>query len=106
MLKIAWSPVYAHPLPEGHRFPMEKYTLLPEQLLYEGTVRQDNFFTPAPLPEQYITNTHTFDYWQRLKHLQLSPYEIRRTGFPLSAALVQREIIIAHGTVQAGEKGY
>ncbi|MDW8288992.1 MAG: histone deacetylase, partial [Flammeovirgaceae bacterium] len=33
MLKIAYSPIYHHPLPAGHRFPMEKYTLLPEQLL-------------------------------------------------------------------------
>jgi hypothetical protein len=46
MLKIAWSPLYCHPLPEGHSFPMEKYNLLPEQLLYEGTVKEDNFFRP------------------------------------------------------------
>ena len=44
MLKIAWSPIYAHPLPEGHRFPMEKYNLIPEQLLYEGTITQANLF--------------------------------------------------------------
>ncbi|MFN7015298.1 MAG: histone deacetylase, partial [Bacteroidia bacterium] len=31
MLKIAWSKCYAHPLPEGHRFPMAKYELLPDQ---------------------------------------------------------------------------
>jgi acetoin utilization deacetylase AcuC-like enzyme len=101
MLKIAWSPVYAHPLPEGHRFPMDKYTLLPEQLLYEGTVTEDNFFAPDPLEEKYIINTHTAGYWQRLSTLLLTPREVRRTGFPLSAGLVHREIVIANGTVQA-----
>ncbi len=49
MLKIAWSPVYKYELPDGHRFPMAKYELLPEQLLYEGTVTDDNFFHPERL---------------------------------------------------------
>ncbi len=31
MIKIAFDPVYAHPLPENHRFPMLKYELIPEQ---------------------------------------------------------------------------
>ncbi len=101
MLKIAWSPIYSHPLPPGHRFPMDKYTLLPEQLLYEGTVTDENFFAPPPLDVQYITNTHTPDYWHRLSTLQLTPKEVRRTGFPLSAGLVHREIVIANGTVLA-----
>ena len=101
MLKIAWSPVYAHPLPPGHRFPMEKYTLLPEQLLYEGTVTAANFFAPPPLPESWILATHDAGYWHRLKNLQLTPAEVRKTGFPLSETLVQRETVIAHGTVMA-----
>ena len=44
MLKIAYHPLYAHPLPEGHRFPMIKYELIPEQLLHEGTITQQNLF--------------------------------------------------------------
>ncbi len=103
MLKVAWAPEYAHPLPPGHRFPMEKYTLLPEQLLYEGTVTAANFFAPTPLAEHWILTTHTTDYWEKLKNLTLTPAEIRRTGFPLSESLVRREIIIAHGTIQAAE---
>lgn len=101
MLKIAWSEIFAHSLPEGHRFPMAKYDLLPEQLLYEGTITQENLFAPEPLPEPFILDTHDTDYWQRLKQLELSPSEIRKTGFPLSEELVQREIVIMNGTVQA-----
>jgi len=99
MLKIAWSSIYKHPLPEGHRFPMEKYELIPEQLVYEGTVQHENFFSPEPIQEHYILNTHEEAYWQKLKNLALSPSEIRKTGFPLSEGLVEREIVIAQGTI-------
>jgi len=101
MLKIAWTKEYAHALPEGHRFPMLKYDLLPEQLLYEGTISEANIFHPEPLAEKYIVSTHEETYWQRLVNLQLTSSEIRKTGFPLSKELVEREIIIMQGTVQA-----
>jgi len=101
MLKIAYSPIYAHPLPAKHRFPMAKYELLPEQLLYEGTITKENLFIPQPLPEKYILNTHCKEYWHKLQNLQLTRQEERRTGFPLSAELVLREITIAQGTIDA-----
>lgn len=101
MLKIAWSPLYAHPLPEGHRFPMEKYALIPEQLLYEGTAIKDNFFTPGFLEEKWILTTHDLVYLEKLKNLGLSKSEIRKTGFPLSKQLVDREIHILDGSVKA-----
>ncbi len=99
MLKIAYAPLYAHPLPDGHRFPMEKYALLPEQLRYEGTVGEDNFFCPAPVEERWVLLTHDATYWDKLKNLQLSRQEERRTGFPLSEALVLRERVINQGTI-------
>ncbi|WP_086540465.1 histone deacetylase family protein [Algoriphagus antarcticus] len=101
MLKIAFSPIYKHPLPENHRFPMEKYELLPGQLLYEDIVKEDNFFEPKPLDEKWILNTHTKEYWTKLRHLSLSKSEVRATGFPLSKELVDREITILNGSVQA-----
>jgi len=101
MLKIAWTKEYAHALPEGHRFPMLKYDLLPEQLLYEGTITEANIFHPAPLAEKHILSTHDEAYWRRLINLELTPAEIRKTGFPLSHALIEREVIIMEGTVQA-----
>jgi acetoin utilization deacetylase AcuC-like enzyme len=100
MLKIAWSPAYHHPLPEGHRFPMSKYSVLPEQLLYEGTVAEANFFAPQALTEAQVLRTHHTAYWHRLKTGTLSQQEIRRIGFPYDAALVARELIICSGTTQ------
>lgn len=101
MLKIAYSSIYAHPLPEGHRFPMEKYELLPEQLVYEGTVKEENFFEPTVFGEEVIISTHDTAYWEKLKNLELSKSEIRKTGFPLSRALVEREVTILSGSIQS-----
>jgi acetoin utilization deacetylase AcuC-like enzyme len=99
MLKIAFDPIYAHPLPEGHRFPMLKYELIPAQLLHEGVITADNLFSPQPLDEQTILRTHDATYWQQLRTLTLPPKEQRRIGFPLNAQLVEREIRIAKGTI-------
>lgn len=101
MLKIACREEYKHPLPEKHRFPMEKYELLPQQLLYEGTVEESNFFAPNLLSENDILGTHDSAYWHKLKTLTLSKREERKTGFPLSAALVERERLINQGTIDA-----
>jgi acetoin utilization deacetylase AcuC-like enzyme len=100
MLKVAWSPIYKYQLPEGHRFPMAKYELLPEQLLYEGTLKEENFFQPEALEEAVILWTHEADYWHKLKHQQLTPKEIRAIGFPMSELLVRRGRHISNGTVQ------
>jgi len=100
MLKIAWSPVYKYELPEGHRFPMVKYELIPEQLLYEGTASPDNFFHPDPLPEETALLTHTKDYWDKLTQVRLSDREIRAIGFPVNEKFVFRGRHIANGTIQ------
>ena len=100
MLKIAFSPIYKYVLPEKHRFPMIKYELIPEQLLYEGTVSEEQFFHPDPLTEEEILWTHDAEYWQKLKNQTLSRKEIRAIGFPMSEKLIHRGRHIANGTVQ------
>jgi acetoin utilization deacetylase AcuC-like enzyme len=104
MLHVAWSPVYAHPLPAGHRFPMAKYELLPEQLIYEGTLKESNLFAPEPLADELILLTHDAGYLQRLQQQQLTPAEIRKTGFPLSESLVHREVVILNGTIESARR--
>lgn len=101
MLFIAFDPIYAHPLPEGHRFPMLKYELIPEQLLHEGLIKSDSLFSPEKLDKDIILLTHEQNYWERLRDLKLSDAEVRRSGFPLSATLIDREIRIARGTIDA-----
>ncbi|MCB0640856.1 MAG: histone deacetylase, partial [Phaeodactylibacter sp.] len=103
MLRIAYSPIYKYELPNGHRFPMIKYELIPEQLLYEGTISESQFFHPPALEEAVILRTHDVAYWNQLKTLQLSRKEIRAIGFPLSERLVQRGRHISNGTILCAE---
>jgi acetoin utilization deacetylase AcuC-like enzyme len=99
MLKIAWTESYVLPLPPNHRFPMSKYEVLPQQLLHEGTIRLENIFSPTTIEEKWILTTHELRYWKKLQSLSLTPKEIRRTGFPLTQELVQREMTIMNGTL-------
>lgn len=98
-LRIAYDPVYAHPLPEGHRFPMIKYELIPGQLLYEGTIVASNIFSPSPCPDEVVLWTHDAAYLAKLRQQTLSPREQRQIGFPQSPALTLRELVIIQGTI-------
>lgn len=100
MICIAHHDIYAHPLPEGHRFPMLKYEMLPEQLVREGTCTREQFFVPSRIDDEHIIRTHCTEYYKQLTNLSLSKKDIRRIGFPLSAALIERECVIAQGTLQ------
>ena len=88
------------PLPEGHRFPMLKYELIPDQLLYEGLVSEDQFFSPKKIKEKWVEKAHDRIYIQNLKSLSLTKSEIRKTGFPLTKELVEREYMITEGSRQ------
>lgn len=103
MLNVAWSEAYVLPLPPNHRFPMSKYEVLPQQLVHEGTLKEENFFRPTPMPEERIVRTHDQAYWERLKALALTDLEVRRAGFPLTEAAVNREITIVEGTARCTE---
>ena len=101
MFKIAWHEEYVFPVPDNHKFPMEKYDLLPKQLLHEGTFDPSNFFQPHVIEESYISAVHSSDYLNRLYKLELSPREQRVTGFVHNEQLIQREKLIMEGTRRA-----
>lgn len=98
-LHIAFDPVYAHPLPAGHRFPMLKYELIPAQLLYEGAITKENLFAPKACEDEIVLLTHTKAYLDKLKNQTLSAKEQRHIGFPQSPQLSLRELIITQGTI-------
>ena len=103
-IPVAYDPIYRLPLPENHRFPMEKYELLPQQLLLEGTCEPSDFFTPTKVALENVLRIHNEEYVTRLINLNLNTREIRNIGFPLTKKLVERELIIAGGTVMGCEK--
>jgi acetoin utilization deacetylase AcuC-like enzyme len=105
-LSIAFHPIFKHPLPDGHRFPMLKYELLPQQLLHEGTAQKTDFFEPEKCAIETVLAVHDETYVSNLLQLTIDPKAARKIGFPLSAQLVERELRIAQGTIMGCEKAF
>ena len=103
MLKIAHDIIYRHPLEKNHRFPMEKYDLIPIQLIKETTCNPNNFFVPKSLSDEDVLKTHQKEYYEKLCSLSLSKKEIRPIGFPISRELITREKKIAQGTIECSD---
>lgn len=99
MIKIAYSPVYVHPLPITHRFPMLKYQQIPEQLMALGIMDSSQFFEPIPCEENILELTHSRDYITALKQGNLDMHHNRRIGFPLSPELIHREQVLVQGSI-------
>ncbi len=106
MFKVAWREEYIFSVPHNHKFPMEKYDLLPKQLLYEGTLLPENFFQPVDIDDHYLKSVHCDDYLNRLQSLALTPREQRVTGFVHNQALIARERYIMEGTRMACEYAF
>ena len=79
---------------------MQKYTLIPERLLTEGTISEANFFAPSKLSEEEILTTHTAEYWHKLRTQTLDRKEARAIGFEMTPTLVERGRYIAHATYE------
>ncbi len=100
---IAFDSIYVHPLPKNHRFPMEKYDLLPRQLLHEGTIDLNDIIVPKPISQDLINAIHCKDYLNDLQALKISAKQQRQSGFVHSAQLIQRELTIMEGTRMVAE---
>jgi acetoin utilization deacetylase AcuC-like enzyme len=103
-IPIAYHSSYKLSLPKEHRFPMEKYELLPKKLLDKGISKKTDFFLPYYPKTESIVEVHDKEYVLKLKNLKLSRSEIRRIGFPLSKELIDREFLIAGGTILGATK--
>ena len=51
---------------------MEKYELLPAQLLHEGTSKKEDFFEPTAVSLETVLRVHHDSYVERLLHLALT----------------------------------
>lgn len=97
-MKAFYCDTFVLPLPDGHRFPMQKYRLLRETLLDEPGL---TLTLPDPVDDDTLARAHTLDYIQRASRGQLSAQEVRELGFPWSPQLVERSRRSAGATVQA-----
>lgn len=102
LISTAFHPSYRHVLPETHRFPMEKYDLLKDQLIHEGLIEVSDIIVPTVISEEAILRCHNGEYLQKLQEGRLSRNEERQSGFPWSLSLIKRERIIMEGTRLCG----
>src|SRR4051794_26772526 len=98
MPKLFYCDHHAIPLPDGHKFPIEKYRLVREILAREGEFE----FEPAPFAEiAEIKRVHDSAYVDAFLAGTLSPAAYRRIGFPASDGLIKRTLSSVGGTLAA-----
>jgi acetoin utilization deacetylase AcuC-like enzyme len=98
MPKLFYCDHHAIPLPDGHKFPIEKYRLVREILGRAGTFE----FEPAPFAEiEHIKLVHDRAYVDAFLAGALSPAAYRRIGFPASEGLIKRTLSSVGGTLAA-----
>jgi len=78
---------------------MDKYELIPQQLLHEGTLDPSEIQIPQLCAIQEIARTHDKDFIKRAQHQNLSEKEVRNLGFPQSKELFKRELYITQGSI-------
>ena len=101
MPRLATSDHYTLDLPAGHRFPIAKYALIREQLLWQGIAEPADFYEPGLCAEEDVLRVHTPAYWHRVRDLRLTPREVRSLGLPQSPQLVRRSLSSSAGTLQS-----
>ncbi|MCF7498845.1 histone deacetylase [Pseudoalteromonas sp. L1] len=98
---------YYHPsysaldLPERHRFPIQKYQLLKEQLNH--FIDDDFFITPKQANKEHLALCHDQHYIDAFLAGTLAPKAIKKMGFPWSESLVERSLYSVGAAIQGAE---
>src|ERR671910_1763492 len=100
-MKVFYSDHFVLPLPEDHRFPMVKYSMLRERVARDGICGPGELSTPRAVTDQEILRAHAPDYLKRVVSGTLTQKEMRRIGFPWSKKMVERSRRASGGTLSA-----
>ena len=100
-MKVFYSDTFVLPLPEGHRFPMAKYSMLRERVVRAGICGPGELRVPEAVSDEEILCAHSRDYLRRVVSGTLTEKEVRRIGFPWSPRMVERSRRASGGTVGA-----
>jgi acetoin utilization deacetylase AcuC-like enzyme len=87
----------------NHIFPIQKYRLVYEQLLFMGA-RKENFLRARPAKEEDILRVHTAGYFKKLKAGTLSPAEIQKLEIKFSPELFQFAVLSVGGTIMTARR--
>jgi len=101
-MRASFHEDYEIPLPEGHPFPMRKFSALRDILLAEGVLAPGDLMTPDEIAWEDLELVHTRAYLHALRDGTMDAATVRRLGLPWSPALVRRSRLAVHGTALAG----
>jgi acetoin utilization deacetylase AcuC-like enzyme len=100
-MKLYYHDHFVLPLPDGHRFPMEKYARLRERLANDVQIAPIEFLVPEQATLDELCLAHDPFYVQRFLEGKMSEKEMRRIGFPWTPQLVERARRSVGGTIAA-----
>ena len=100
-MKVFYYDTVTFPLPDGHRFPAEKYMLLRQRLVEADVIAPEELVMAAPASDSQLGRAHDAEYIRRVEHGELTPQEIRRIGLPWSPELVRRSRYAVGATIAA-----
>jgi acetoin utilization deacetylase AcuC-like enzyme len=89
------------PVPERHRFPMDKYGLLRARVIADGIALPEELHEADPVGWEDIAAVHDAGLVQRIRHGALNRRELQGLGLPWSPELVERARRSLGGTVAA-----
>jgi acetoin utilization deacetylase AcuC-like enzyme len=99
MIPLVFHPIYSQlSLPPKHRFPIEKYQGIKDQLLANG-VAENAFLTPEAIAIEDLKMVHSAKYVDSFIDGTISQKAIRRLGMPWSQQFVKRTLHAVGGTV-------
>ena len=100
-VKVFYSDRFVLPLPEGHRFPMQKYSMLRQRVDDAGLSGPGEMRVPHAVTDEEVLRAHDTGYLRKVVSGTLSRQEMRRIGFPWSERMVERSRRASGGTVDA-----
>ena len=90
MLRAFYSDHFVLPLPDGHKFPMAKYSRLRERILAEGIITADQLREAPAASWEDLRLVHDPAYVEAVSQGTVAPDIQRRIGFPWSPQMVER----------------
>lgn len=99
-MRVFYTDIFVLPLPETHKFPMDKYRRTREQLLDEAILTNADLFIP-PAAHEELCHVHTEDYLKAVESGAIETKMQRRIGFPWSNGLVERSRRSVGATIAA-----
>jgi acetoin utilization deacetylase AcuC-like enzyme len=102
-MKVFYSDLYTLPLPEDHRFPIDKYQRLRSFLIEQKIIEPNELFESPLASVEELCLAHDQNYVLSMKNGSVDLNIIKRIGFPWSERLYFRSCATVGGAIAASQ---